>query len=1184
MASRNMHYLDKISFLYYASFFWIIPTIYRISRADLEKIKNSNNTIAEEASLNQDKFAKIHHIRGLLGFIVRKYIWHLSVSIIFKFVEVALYVTNTFFTIELTDVLDANNIRTPEKAIEDLGRIGPLMMLMLGTAILRTVILFHNNYFSSRIGIKIRSGISGILFKKMLTASLSTYAENPSGKISSIIQVDVESICDLVNANNLFWEGLFTLVAILVIYGGMLGAPQLIIYSITIFVFLIIFILGMLKTHFFGRYMMFKDQRLELLKSVLVNVRMVKIRCLEIYYNYRLAILRKKELNRLGMVFLAFSTLQTFPLLSNMMIPPLVFLFIDQTEFTGLSKKDMISFMFYFQLFYSACNSLSSCITRFADSFGSCKRVHQFLISEEKISTPSKPISENILISVRNGDFTWSSKTKPEVQEENELMSHRSKSFTYVENSLKRQQSISSISKFALRIQSIVIRKGEFVVVLGKNGSGKSTLVYSILQETKQTLDSEVRVNGSVSFLSQTPWVITDTIKENIVFGEKFDEIKLIKVLKLAQFWDDLKTMEKGIDTFCEENGSNLSGGQRARIALARCFYHESEIMILDDPVNALDAKVARNVLEGSLSQYYSNKTRIITSNIPSNAKYADRVIILERGEIVYNGDYKGATVHRLFDGASLEENSNRGKNICDSYEVKPGDILSHSLDPAQEEIIQKGRVSIKIICLALYEYASFWGPPLILSLVVVAFGMYSSVQNMNMEWIDRFYSGEDTTSYILQILGFGVICIIFLFFAVLVTLLLGLRLSSRMHYSMLFAVLHAKVAEYLDLITSSFLINRFTNDLDFSDRNLPIMMFSLLISILVSGFMVVTYIGAIGNLLFIALLLAFTLIVIVCQNYFLQANNNLTRLINSSKTPLVQLASGIGTGVAEIRAMHKEAHFEKKYLDAINMNIKYYPISAGIDNGLACFINLLNYAMLTIPGFIYIYTQVQASGGSSINLTTISLFLQNVNNIGLNISGLLSTYNQVEALFVNVERCKEFEKIEPENGYIELDDAKRRGKSISLTNIEKNYPKQQTSLFPNGMIELRNVSAIYPGRETPVLSNLNILVLPGESVAVVGRTGSGKSTLAKLLWRGLKPSSGVILFDGQNIATVDLQRHRSEMSVVCQEISLINGTLKENIDPFLSEDVSREIIIGCFSNSKSNLTSQRAWIPTTET
>jgi len=1151
MGKKQSHFLDRLNPMYYASFIWILECIVKYSSADLSSITQSKNTMTEDARLNRDRISKNDTQRGLIQLLYQQYRKELLIFTLLKFLEVSSDISNTYFTIELTSILDVKNKRTPVQKSADFERIVPLMIYILIAATLRSYFIFYNQSYFQRIGFRFRSGISALMFKKMLDLSLDSYTINTPGRISAMIQVDVENVYDLVNAYNLFMQAVFTFIYIGFLFGYMLGPSQLIIYLSTAIILTIIYVLGKAKNHFFMGYMKFKDERLQLLKSVISNIRMVKIRCLELYYNQRLSVFRGLELTKLRSAFIVFAALLCFPLLSNMIVAPLVFLFVDLTGYTGMMKKDMLSFLLYFQIFFNGCNSLSVGMTKFSDSIGSCKRIHEFLKSTDKKSKKKAPKDSNLSISIKNGRFYWLQTTSEVITQP-----YHSESNDKLLVEIQNQESFD----FVLSVPSLDITKGEFVVVLGSNGSGKSSLVYSILEETLQLPNTEVNVRGSVSFLSQTPWVITDTIKENIVFGDEYDEKKLIKVLKLSQFWEDLQSMEKGIDTFCEENGANLSGGQRARLALARCFYHESEIMVLDDPLKALDAAVARKVLEDSLSKHFFGRTRILTTNMPSHAKFADRVIILDSGRIVFNGSYEDAVVHKIFNGVKLTNEATK-KSSKDSFEDhKDGETLQNNQEFIEEEIIEHGRVSMKVVCSALWDYSSFWGLPIAMFIVLAGFGFYSSVQGLNMQWVDKFYAGENVLMFTMKIILMGFMSGFLLFFSILLVMLLGIRLSSRLHYKMLFSILHARVSEYLDLKTSGYLINRFTNDLDFVDRTLPTLFFYIFVAILVNLFTIKTFISGTDNIFFIFDLLIFIVGIFICQNYFLKANNNLMRLINASKSPIVQLASGIGTGIAEVRAMHKEKYLECKYLGYINSSIKYYPVQAGLQNGFSLFMNLLNFVMLTIPGFIYINYQVKAGNSTTGDLETISLFLQNVNGIGLSIANFIALLNQIETVFVNVERCKEFESIPAEEGYGVLTQQKELFRNANEETVREYYSQQRTTLFNEGMIEVQDVTSTYPGREIPALANLNFTLKPREKIAIVGRTGSGKTTLSKLLWRAIKAKEGRVLFDGLDLVDSNLTHQRSEMSIVSQEISIIDGTLKENLDPFFNENVTYKL------------------------
>ncbi|KAJ1770884.1 hypothetical protein LPJ74_002780 [Coemansia sp. RSA 1843] len=176
---------------------------------------------------------------------------------------------------------------------------------------------------------------------------------------------------------------------------------------------------------------------------------------------------------------------------------------------------------------------------------------------------------------------------------------------------------------------------GELVAVVGKTGSGKSSLLLSICGEVKKTRGSGA-VYGSTVFMEQSPWIINDTIRENILFGHDYEEDHYNKVVEACALADDLKTWANGDRTVIGERGINISGGQRARLALARTVYSKADIYILDDPLSAVDAHVKRHILEHVImdSGLLGGKLRIISINAESLLPYFDQVIRLNDGKL----------------------------------------------------------------------------------------------------------------------------------------------------------------------------------------------------------------------------------------------------------------------------------------------------------------------------------------------------------------------------------------------------------------------------------------------------------------------------------------------------------------------------------------------------------------------
>ena len=132
------------------------------------------------------------------------------------------------------------------------------------------------------------------------------------------------------------------------------------------------------------------------------------------------------------------------------------------------------------------------------------------------------------------------------------------------------------------------LKHDSMMVIVGKVGAGKTTLLYSFMEETR-IITGTREIKGTIAYVEQEPFIFSATIKENIIFGKSFNSEMFETALKYSCFNEDLKEFKKGADTIIGERGINISGGQKARISLARAIYSEADIYLLDDPLSAVD-------------------------------------------------------------------------------------------------------------------------------------------------------------------------------------------------------------------------------------------------------------------------------------------------------------------------------------------------------------------------------------------------------------------------------------------------------------------------------------------------------------------------------------------------------------------------------------------------------------------
>ena len=184
-------------------------------------------------------------------------------------------------------------------------------------------------------------------------------------------------------------------------------------------------------------------------------------------------------------------------------------------------------------------------------------------------------------------------------------------------NSNNGNKEIRTKKIILLKDINIQIKKGEHIGIIGEVGSGKTCLLNAFINNLQVFSEKKgnIKLSRKISFVSQSPWILNATVEENILFFSPKDEEKYKKVLSISQLEPDLLTLPKGDQTEIGEKGLNLSGGQKARISIARSIYSESEIYIFDDPLSALDAYVGMNLFKEVFNDFLKEKTFIISTH-----------------------------------------------------------------------------------------------------------------------------------------------------------------------------------------------------------------------------------------------------------------------------------------------------------------------------------------------------------------------------------------------------------------------------------------------------------------------------------------------------------------------------------------------------------------------------------------
>jgi ABC-type bacteriocin/lantibiotic exporter with double-glycine peptidase domain len=181
-------------------------------------------------------------------------------------------------------------------------------------------------------------------------------------------------------------------------------------------------------------------------------------------------------------------------------------------------------------------------------------------------------------------------------------------------------------------------------------------------------------INGTVSYVQQNPWIQNRTIRDNILFGNEMEEAKYAETIRVCQLERDLEILPAGDMTEIGEKGINLSGGQKARVSLARAVYADRDIVLMDDPISALDANVKKRIFRDVFMDKFKHKTRILVTHAVDFLKYVDTIVLLKEGEVILNGSYEEVkdspyirevlAIHKISDQTDLNPTTTTEEDI----------------------------------------------------------------------------------------------------------------------------------------------------------------------------------------------------------------------------------------------------------------------------------------------------------------------------------------------------------------------------------------------------------------------------------------------------------------------------------------------------------------------------------------
>lgn len=1036
--------------------------------------------------------------------------------------------------------------------------------LMFLSSVAQTLILHQHFQYCFVTGMRLRSAITGIIYRKSLVITNAAKRSSTVGEVVNLMSVDAQRFQDLTTFLNMLWSAPLQICLALYFLWQTLGPSVLAGVAVMVLLLPINAFIAMKTRAFQVEQMQYKDSRIKLMNEILNGIKVLKLYAWEPSFSQKVLEIRSKELNVLRKSAYLHAV-STFAWTSAPFLVALttfaVYVTVDEKNILD-AEKAFVS-LSLFNILRFPLTMLPQVISNLAQASVSINRIQNFLANDEldPDAVNKEKSMSGVAIAVQNGTFSWATSGDP-----------------------------------ILTNINLLVPSGSLVAIVGHVGCGKSSLVSALLGEMEK-LEGDVSVRGSVAYVPQQAWIQNSTLKDNILFGRPDSEKNYKKVLEACALLTDLEVLPGGDQTEIGEKGINLSGGQKQRVSLARAVYSNSDVFLLDDPLSAVDAHVAKHIFDNVVGPdgLLRGKTRVLVTHGISFLPQVDHIVVIVDGKVTEMGSYQellkqnGAFAEFLrnysFDDhveeeeltiqdeeevLLAEETLSNHTDLVDNEPIanearkkfiRQISVLSSDTEPSytmstrrrlcerklsetvtakkppmekliQTETTETGRVKMAVF----WQYTKAVGLLVSLFICFLYCCQNASAIGANVwlsDWTNEpVINGtqQNTQRRVGVYAALGMLQGLLVMTSSFTLAMAGIGAARKLHAGLLDNKMHTPQAFY-DTTPIGRIINRFSKDIYVIDEVIPhtILMFLATFFTSISTMIVIVS----STPLFAVVIIPLAFIYFFVQRFYVATSRQLKRLESVSRSPVYSHFSETITGASIIRAYGRQGSFVQLSDSKVDANQKSYYPGIVSNRWLGIRVEFVGNCVVLFAALFAVIGRENLSPG------LVGLSVSYALQVTMSLNWMVRMTSDLETNIVAVERVKEYSETETEAPW----------------NIEDKKPPED---WPSrGEVEFSNYSVRYrPGLDL-VLKNLSMSVKGGEKVGIVGRTGAGKSSMTLCLFRILEAAEGIINIDGVNISEIGLHNLRSMLTIIPQDPVLFSGTLRMNLDPFdkYSED-----------------------------
>ncbi|CAA7268235.1 unnamed protein product [Cyclocybe aegerita] len=904
-----------------------------------------------------------------------------------------------------------------------------------------------------------------------------------------------------------------------------------------------------------------RDERVALMNEILGGIRMLKFMAWERSFEKRVLVIRDKELKYQKLNYTIETLWNAIWNGSPILVTLVSFYHFAIVRGQLLTPSIAFTSILVFSEMKFALSALPETFINLLQSFVSLRRIEKYLGGAEVNHVA--PLSEQSkTVAFQSCTVTW-----PQDRSVGSVNASRAPSVAPTPK-----------HKFLLVDLTLNFPQNELSLICGKLGSGKTLLLLALLGEAdilagqvlcprsppdslasfyrKKVRKEEWIVDGICAFVPQAAWLRNASIKDNILFNLPYDEERYQKTLEVCALISDLDILEDGDESEIGERGVNLSGGQKARVSLARAVYSRASILFLDDVLSAVDAHTAHHLYHECLKgELMKGRTVILVSHhVQLCAPGASYVVALDNGRVQFEGPkdefYSSGAIKTLVQSTSTadQEDDKEEKEALEeaekrilAAEAESGSEASSTVatsTPASVKLDKKparklveeekravGRISRDIWETYVWACGNGWYWVVFIFILIVASASPVLENGWLRHWSNSALNGGgDSPGFYISV--YAIITTLGLVIGTVRWFILyngSIHASDVLYKRLLEGVLFADI-RFHDTVSRGRLLNRFGKDFEGIDSSLSDN-FGRSIMYGLSAFTTIATVSVVGGLPFMIAVGILGVLYWNVARIYGQTSRDMRRLDSVTRSPLYSIYGETIAGVTIIRSFGASSKFLRDMLRCVDTNSNPYYWMWGVNRWLSVRFNLLSAGIVGATGVACLITP-------SISASTAGFALAFASTITGDLLFMVRRFVGLEQSMVALERVKEYTELKREPPeFIE--------------------PRPATNWPSEGDIKCEDLVIRYAPELPDVLHHLNFEIKPGEKVGILGRTGSGKSTLALSFFRFVEATGGRILIDGIDIAKIGLTDLRGRLTIIPQDPTILSGSLRSTLDVF---------------------------------